>query len=149
LKKVHLLALLLLLFSCTNNKIKEEQTAVVKDTTVVKADPKQQLIGEWREHWGIGRETNVKSTDLFKIAIAEDGKLLITCLNKKRFAIDQVLFDGKELSFRKQNKSYPLGKFFVYYRLTLNDNYAWMAGPVKNNKKQSDYVKWEKTGISN
>jgi hypothetical protein len=149
LKKVHLLSLLLLLFSCTNNKTEEEQTAVVTDTTVIKINSKQQLVGEWKEHWGVGMETNVKSSDVFKIELTTDENLLITCVNKKRFAIDQVLFDGKELSFRKQNKSYPLGKFYVYYRLALNDNYKWMAGPIKNNKKQSDYVKWEKTSVFN
>lgn len=152
-KKIYFLSLLLLLFSCTNNKGKEDKTTVikdttiVKDTTVVKADPKQKLVGEWKEHWGIGMETNVKSSDLYIIELIENRDIVVTCTNKKKYAIDQVLFDGKELSFRKQNKSYPKGKFYVYYRLKLHDDYNWMEGPVTNNKKQSDYVKWEKISI--
>jgi len=154
LKKIHFLSLLLLLFSCTNNKGKEEKTTVVKDTiivkdtTVVKVGSKTNLVGEWKEHWGIGMETNVKSSDLYIIELTENKNIVVTCTNKKKYAIDQVLFDGKELSFRKQNKFYPKGKFYVYYRLKLHDDYNWMEGPVTNNKKQRDYVKWEKVGVA-
>jgi hypothetical protein len=88
--------------------------------------------------------TNVNSEDVYQINLALDGKLNVTCPGKKKFAIDQVLFDGKELAFRKQSKSYPKGKFFVYYRLKLHDDYNWMEGPITNNKKQKDYVKWER-----
>src|SRR5579875_2038735 len=121
-KKIYIVPIFLLLFSCTNNKVKEDnQTAT--DTTIeesattrfnnagnVKVDTKQKLLGQWKEHWGIGMETNVNSSDIFLIKLASNGKLNITCPNKKKFAIDQVLFDGKELTFRKQNKSYPKGK---------------------------------------
>ncbi|MVN22028.1 hypothetical protein [Mucilaginibacter arboris] len=149
-KKTYFLSLLLLIFSCTNNKTKEEDNTKAANSikkeqeTVVKADPKTYLVGDWKEHWGIGMETNVNSSDLYKIVLGTNGNLSITCPDKKKFAIDQVLFDGKELSFRKQNKSYPKGKFYVYYRLKLHDDYNWMEGPITNNKKQKDYVKWEK-----
>jgi len=146
-KKVYILPIILLLFSCTSNKKGEDKTVVAQDTTVVKVDPKQKLVGEWKEHWGIGMKTNVKSSDTFKIQLNTNRDIVITSTNKKKYAIDQLLFDGKELSFRKQNKFYPKGKFYVYYKLKLNDNYTWMEGPVKNSKKQSDYVQWGKVKL--
>lgn len=155
LKNIYLLLLLVLLFSCTNNKSKEEKTTtkdtvLIKDTLHVRSSvgAKQQLVGTWKEHWGIGMETNVQTSDVFKIQLNANDNLTISCPDKKKFAIDQILFDGKELTFRKQNKSYPKGKFYVYYRLKLNDNAQWMEGPITNNKKQKDYVKWEKMNVS-
>ncbi|MGI4021083.1 MAG: hypothetical protein ACRYFA_06225 [Janthinobacterium lividum] len=158
-KKIHLLSLLLLLFSCTNDKNKEGKITIVKDTIIVKdtvsandtafakTNTKQKLIGNWKEHWGIGMQTNVKSSDVYQIKFTESGEISITCVNKNKFVIDQLLFDGKELSFRKQNKSYPKGKFYVYYKLKLHDDYNWMEGPITNNKKQNDFVKWEKVSV--
>ena len=159
-KKIHLLSLLLLLFSCTNDKNKDGKTIIIKDTIIVKdtvladnetftkRNTKQKLVGEWKEHWGIGMQTNVESSDVYQIKLIENGDINITCINKKKFVIDQILFDGKELSFRKQNKSYPKGKFYVYYKLKLHDDYLWMEGPITNNKKQNDFVKWEKVNIA-
>ncbi len=153
LRKTPILLLFLLLFSCTNDKVKEDKTAkedkiTKEDTTaIVKTDPKQRLVGDWKEHWGIGMETDVNSSDLYKIQVGTNGNFVITCTNKKKYKIDQLLFDGQELTFRKQNKSYPLGKFYVYYRLKLHDDFNWMEGPVTNNKKQKDYVKWEKMNV--
>ncbi|MGI4749823.1 MAG: hypothetical protein ACRYFB_04240 [Janthinobacterium lividum] len=161
-KKIYLLLAVLVIVSCNNGK---QQTKIITDTvTIIKKDTisqfepgnqkrssdapqghtKQSLAGEWKEHWGIGVETNVNASDLYKIQLANDGKMNITCTNKKKYKIDQVLFDGKELSFRKQNKSYPLGKFYVYYKLKMHEDFNWMEGPITNNKKQKDFVKWER-----
>ncbi len=154
LRKTPLLLIFLLLFSCTNDKVKEnktineDKTAKEDKTTIVKTDPKQELVGEWKEHWGIGMETTVRYSDLYKIQLTKNGDIVVTCKNKKNFVIDQLLFDGKELSFRKQNKAYSLGKFYVYYRLKLHDDFNWMEGPITNNKKQKDYVKWEKMDVT-
>lgn len=159
-KKIHLLSLLLLLFSCTNDKNKEGKTTIITDTIVVKdtiladnealakTNTKQKLVGNWKEHWGIGMQTNVNSSDVYQIKLIKNGEVDITCINKKKFVTDQILFDGKELTFRKQNKSYPKGKFYVYYKLKLHDDNNWMEGPITNNKKQNDYVKWEKVNNS-
>ena len=57
---------------------------------------------------------------------------------------DKVIFDGSELSFRKENTSYTNEKFFVYYKMKLSDDGNWMEGPISNSKNQTDYVKWEK-----
>lgn len=160
-KKIYLLLSVLIIVSCTNDK---HQTKTVTDTITIikndtisqagatpsnqnpgsKTDPKQKLVGQWKEHWGIGVQTNVNSNDVYQIQLSDNGNLNITSSNKKKYKIDQLLFDGMELSFRKQNKSYPLGKFYVYYKLKLHDDYKWMEGPITNNKKQKDYVKWEK-----
>lgn len=159
-KNIYFLLLLLLIFSCTNDKnhkeiktterdtIAEKDTIRENQTATSKADTKQQLIGNWKEHWGIGMETNVNSSDVYEIKLVSNGNLSVTCPAKKKFAIDQVLFDGQELTFRKQNKSYPKGKFYVYYKLKLHDDYNWMEGPITNNKKQKDYVKWEKINVA-
>lgn len=141
-----LLLLFLLLFSCTNNKVKENKITK-EDKSIIKTDAKQELIGEWKEHWGIGMETTVRYSDLYKIQLSNNGNIVVSCNTKKNFAIDQILFDGHELTFRKQNKAYRLGKFYVYYRLKLHDDFNWMEGPITNNKKQKDYVKWEKLNV--
>lgn len=157
-KKTYFLLLLLLIFSCTNDKKHKENTSIERDTIVekdtirkektgeTKADPKQKLVGEWKEHWGIGMETNVAQTELYKIELGTNGDIIVNSQNKKKYKIDQLLFDGKELTFRKQNKFYPKGKFYVYYKLKLHDDYNWMEGPITNNKNQKDYVKWERVG---
>ena len=149
LRKTSILLLFLLLFSCTNDKVKEGKTIKEDKPTIVKTDPKQELVGEWKEHWGVGMETNVNYSDLYLIKLSKNGDIVITCKNKKNYVIDKLLFDGKELSFRKQNKNYRLGKFYVYYRLKLSDNSNWLGGPVRNNKRENDYVKWEKMNIAN
>lgn len=165
-RKIYILLAVLTVFSCTNDKKENSQTVTStssapsvkteKDTAVspsssaasgnrsATSDSKQNLIGQWKEHWGIGVETNVNYNDLYKISIDDAGKISINCTNKKKYKIDQVLFDGQEISFRKQNKSYPLGRFYVYYKLKLHDDLRWMEGPITNTKKQKDYVKWQK-----
>ncbi|RYE21601.1 MAG: hypothetical protein EOP42_25655 [Sphingobacteriaceae bacterium] len=171
-KKIFILIVAVAVFSCTNDKKENSQTVTStssaasgdaeKDTaagtgsstvtdknSAAAADPKQNLVGQWKEHWGIGVETNVNYNDLYKITVDNGGKISINCINKKKYKIDQVLFDGHEISFRKQNKSYPLGRFYVYYKLKLHDDLRWMEGPITNSKKQKDYVKWGKVTDKN
>ncbi|RYE35968.1 MAG: hypothetical protein EOP42_05100 [Sphingobacteriaceae bacterium] len=169
-RKIYIFLAVLTVFSCTNDKKENSQTvtstsassgdaakntaassgaSAVADKNLSASDPKQNLVGQWKEHWGVGVETNVKSNDVYQIELSEDGNLSITTSNKKKYKIDQLLFDGRELSFRKQNKLYPLGKFYVYYKLKLRDDFKWMEGPITNNKKQKDFVKWEKVDPEN
>ncbi|RYE20081.1 MAG: hypothetical protein EOP42_28010 [Sphingobacteriaceae bacterium] len=156
-KKAYLLLAVLALFSCTNDKrqtvVKTDTVTITKTDTVFKNHPsagvssapaKQRLVGQWKEHWGVGVETNVKSNDVYQIMLSDDGDLSISTSDKKKYKIDRLLFDGQELSFRKQNKLYPLGRFYIYYKLKLRDDFLWMEGPIINSKKQKDYVKWEK-----
>lgn len=158
-KKIYLLLSVLIIVSCTNDK---HQTRTVTDTVKIierdtvaehtsinpgqkaQSDNTQKLIGKWKEHWGIGVETNVNTNDIYQIELTRDGNIIINSSNKNKYKIDKILFDGHELSFRKQNKLYPLGKFYVYYKLKLHDDFNWMEGPITNNKKQKDYVKWER-----
>jgi len=158
-KKTGLFLAVLAIVSCTNDK---HQTKTVNDTVIIikndtinqpggshqpknaATNSKQNLTGLWKEHWGVGVQTNVNTTDLYNIEVAGNGKISIISANKKNYKIDQVLFDGQEISFRKQNKSYPLGKFYVYYKLKIHDDFNWMEGPITNNKKQKDFVKWER-----
>ncbi len=160
-KKKYFLLAVLSVFSCTNDKRKTktitDTITIIKTDTISQAgatrsnqntgaqtDPKHHLVGQWKEHWGIGVQTNVNANDVYQIQLSDNGNLSITSSYKKKYKIDQLLFDGQELSFRKQNKLYPLGKFYVYYKLKLHDDFKWMEGPINNNKKQKDYVKWEK-----
>ncbi|MGI4729658.1 MAG: hypothetical protein ACRYGB_13875 [Janthinobacterium lividum] len=164
-KKIYLFLAVLVIFSCTNDKHqtngRTDTVTVIRTDTIIKnntitntktkiasSNSKQNLVGQWKEHWGIGVQTNVNTTDVYQILLSNDGNLSITTSNKKKYKIDQILFDGKELSFRKQNKLYPLGNFYVYYKLKLNHDFNWMEGPITNNKKQKDFVKWEKIGLN-
>ena len=37
-----------------------------------KNDPNNKLVGEWKEHWGVGVETDVNYNDTFKIQLTTD-----------------------------------------------------------------------------
>ncbi len=161
----------LTVFSCTNDKKEKSQTitstssaasgnaekatatrtgpSAVTDKNPSTSNQKQNLVGQWKEHWGVGVETNVNYNDLYKIQLDDAGKISVVCTNKNKYKIDRILFDGQEISFRKQNKAYPSGKFYVYYKLKLHDDLNWMEGPITNTKKQKDYVKWERLNADN
>ena len=115
----------ILLFACTNH-------------------PKKKLIGEWKEYWGVGQETDVTYNNIFKVQITTDGEIILKCTTKDNYLFDKVLFDGTELSFRKENTSDPNEKFFVYYKMKLSSDGKWMEGPINNSKNQTNFVKWEK-----
>ena len=141
-KKIVLTYVLFLFFvSCTNNN---EKNKIQPSITSESIDTKQQLIGEWKEYWGIGVPTDVNYSDIFKIQITTEGEIIIRCLNRNNYLIDRLLFDGKELSFRKENTYNPEDKVFVYYKLKLSDDGNWLEGPITNNKDQSNNVKWKK-----
>ncbi len=125
-KKYFLLIVLALLFSACSE------------------EPTQQLVGEWKEYWGIGRATDVEYHNINKIQLTTDGDLLVTCLNEDVYRFDQIVFDGHELSFRAENTSDPKERFYIYYKLTLEKDGKWLNGSILNSKNQADNVKWEK-----
>ena len=107
-------------------------------------DPKQKLIGEWKEHWGIGQETNVDYSDIIKIQLTTDGNFVMTCLNRNNYLFDKIIFDGNELSFREENTQDPNEKFYVYFKLKLNKEGNWLEGSITNSRGKTADVKWEK-----
>ena len=107
-------------------------------------DPKQKLIGEWKEHWGIGQETDVNYNDIIKIQLTTDGNFVMTCMNRNNYFFDKIIFDGIELSFREENTQDPNEKFYVYYKLKLSSDGKWMEGTISNSKGQTDNIKCEK-----
>ena len=107
-------------------------------------DPKTKLIGEWKEHYGIGMDTNVDYTETYKIQLTTEGDLVITCLTYNNYLFDKILFDGNELSYRQENTSAPNEKFYMYGKLKLNSTEKWLEGNVVNNRGKSNNVKWEK-----
>lgn len=108
------------------------------------SDPKKKLVGVWKEHWGIGQETDVTYNDTIKIQLATDGEIILRCTNRSNYVYDKILFDGMELSFIKENTIDPNEKFYVYYKMKLSDNGNWMEGPISNSRKATNYVKWKK-----
>jgi len=95
-------------------------------------DPKTKLIGEWKEHYGIGMDTNVDYTETYKIQLTTEGDLVITCLTYNNYLFDKILFDGNELSYRQKNTSDPNEKFYMYGKLKLNSTEKWLEGNVVN-----------------
>ena len=108
------------------------------------SDPKQKLVGKWAEHWGIGTETNVNSIDTIQIQLTTDESIIISCVNKKYFQYDKIVFDGNELSFRMENTDYKDGEFYVYYKLKVQDAGDWMDGSIVNSKNHTEIIKLEK-----
>ncbi len=107
-------------------------------------DPREKLVGEWKEYWGIGRSTDVDYHNINKIEITDDGQLFISCVNESFYKFDKIVFDGEELTFRSENTSDPKEKFYIYYKLKLEKEGKWMNGTILNSKNQTDDVKWEK-----
>src|ERR1035437_5682453 len=97
-------------------------------------DPKQKLIGEWKEYWGIGEETDVNYNSINKIQLNSDGNFVITRVTGNDYLFDKIVFDGTELSFREENTSDPNEKFFVYYKLKLINDAKWMEGSIINSR---------------
>lgn len=108
------------------------------------SDPKQKLVGKWAEHWGIGTETDINDIDTIQIQLTTDGGIVVSCVNKKHFQYDKIVFDGNELSYRMENISDPNEKFYVYYKLKLQDNGNWMDGSIENSRNKRDNIKLEK-----
>lgn len=107
-------------------------------------DPKTKLIGEWKEYYGVGEETDVAYNNIYKIQLTTEGDIVITCLTRNNYLFDKILFDGNELSYRKENTIYPNEKFYIYGRLKLNSNEKWLEGTVVNSRDKSSNIKWEK-----
>lgn len=107
-------------------------------------DPKAKLIGEWKEYYGVGMETDVDYTEIYKIQLTTDGDIVITCLTRNNYLFDKILFDGNELSYRKENTIDPNEKFYIYGKLKLNSNEKWLEGTVVNSRDKSNNIKWEK-----
>lgn len=108
------------------------------------SDPKQKLVGKWAEHWGIGTETDINDIDTIQIQLTTDGGIVVSCVNKKYFQYDKIVFDGNELSYRMENISDPNEKFYVYYKLKLQDNGNWMDGSIENSRNKRGNIKLEK-----
>ena len=108
------------------------------------SDPKQKLVGKWAEHWGIGTETNVNDIDTLQIQLTTDGSIIISCVNKKYFQYDKIVFDGNELTYRMENTDYEDGEFYVYYKLKVKGTGDWMDGSIVNSKNQTESIKLEK-----
>lgn len=107
-------------------------------------DPKTKLIGEWKEYYGVGMETDVDYNEIYKIQLTTDGDIVITCLTYNNYLFDKILFDGNELSYRQENTIDPNEKFYIYGKLKLNSNEKWLEGTVVNSRDKSDNIKWEK-----
>ncbi len=107
-------------------------------------DPKTKLIGEWKEHYGVGMETDVDYTNIYKIQLTTEDDIVITCLTRNNYLFDKILFDGNELSYRKENTIDPNEIFYIYGKLKLNSNEKWLEGTVVNSRGKSSNIKWEK-----
>jgi len=107
-------------------------------------DPKEKLIGEWKEYYGIGEKTDVNYNNIYKIQLASEGDLIITCITRNNYLFDNIVFDSEELSFRKENTIDPNEKFYVYGKLKLNSKGDWFEGTMKNSRGKTSHVKWEK-----
>jgi hypothetical protein len=108
------------------------------------SDSKQKLVGKWAEHWGIGRETDINYIDTIQIQLTTDGNIVISCVNKKHFQYDKIVFDGNELSYRMENIDYQDGDFYVYYKLKVLDKGDWMDGSIVNSINHKEIIKLEK-----
>ncbi len=89
-------------------------------------------------------ETDVDYTDIYKIQLTTEGDIVITCLTRNNYLFDKILFDGNELSYRKENTIDPNEKFYIYGKLKLNSNEKWLEGSVVNSRDKSNNIKWEK-----
>ena len=107
-------------------------------------DPKTKIIGQWKEYYGIGEETDVDYNEIYKIRFGSEGDLMITCLSYDAYLFDNIVFDSEELSFRKENTSDPDEKFYIYGKLKLNSKGDWFEGTMKNSRGKTSHVKWEK-----
>lgn len=107
-------------------------------------DPKKKLVGEWKEYYGIGKETDVNDIEIYKIQLTTQGDLIITCLSNNSYLFDRIIFDGNELSYRQENISDPNEKFYIYGKLKLKNNEKWLEGTMENSRNQNDNIKWEK-----
>ncbi len=82
-------------------------------------DPKEKIVGEWKEYWGVGQETDVTYSNTYEIQITAEGEIILKC-------------------------KIPNEKFYIYYKMKLSSDGKWMEGPISNSRNQTDYVKWEK-----
>jgi hypothetical protein len=106
--------------------------------------PKNNFIGVWKQSWDTGQESDDTDNDIFKVQLTTDDSIILKCINYNYYIFDRVHFDGKELSFRVENTDSPEGKFYINYKLKLNEDGKWMDGLVNNSLHDTYHIKWEK-----
>ncbi len=102
-----------------------------------KASSATTLVGEWREFWNPGKQTDVTYHDRYKITTASSGAVEVRIISRsQRISSERV--EGATLSFTQQTDTLT-----VEYSLTLQPDGNWLVGTAKTPKELVP-VKWER-----
>ncbi len=88
----------------------------------------EQLIGEWREHWGIPGDTDVTYNDRYRISRGENNKIVVAITSREQRISDVSVRNGV-LHFTQRTDA-----FEVRYRLILPGKERWMIGSATTPK---------------
>ena len=81
-----------------------------------------QLLGEWREHWGGPGDSDVTYNDRYRISRADGGHVVVATINRNQRIFDVSVQNGV-LHFTQRTDT-----FEVRYRLILPGRERWMIG---------------------
>lgn len=87
-----------------------------------------QLLGEWREHWGIPGDTDVTYNDRYRISRANGEQLSVAIISRQQRIFDVSVQNGV-LHFTQRTDT-----FEVRYRLILPGQERWMIGSATTPK---------------
>jgi|SRR5690554_3909088 len=90
------------------------------------SNPQKEIIGLWEQHF-VGK-TDVRDVDTLEIRFENDSHH-IELFNKQEGyepVFSNILFDGKELTFKKD-----VNEKTNYYKYVLSDDKKWLIGTVE------------------
>lgn len=99
----------------------------------------EQLLGEWREHWGIPGDTDVTYNDRYRISRGENNRVVVAITSREQRIFDVSVRNGV-LHFTQRTDA-----FEVRYRLILPGKEGWMIGSATTPKGSYPII-WSRVG---
>ena len=102
--------------------------------------PEEKVAGLWTEHWRSdpnSSATDVNYVDTLKLGVAENGNLKISCINNDYYSYEDIVYDGKKLSFVMVNGESTDEKFTIQYDLQLININRFEGGIVNVRGKKA------------
>ncbi len=110
--------------------------ALIRDPEPV---AEEQLLGEWKEHWGIPGDTDVTYNDRYRISRGENNRIVVAITTREQRIFDVSVRHGV-LHFTQRTDA-----FEVRYRLILPGKERWMIGSATTPKGSYPII-WSRAG---
>jgi len=103
------------------------------------------IVGNWKENWAAGGQTNVNYSDEYLISANQKGNLVILCPSRNNYFFEKISFENKILKAKLiiKDLKYNAGDSWVSYELTLQDNDMLVGSALTKAGKKVKII-WER-----